>query len=66
MMVGPIDVDLQSFEAAQDPLHFVAGLVDVTAFANESLMGGVVCLVFHHILVIELADGAEMGLRVYD
>lgn len=66
MMVGPIDVDLESFEAAQDPLDFVARLVDVTAFANESLLGSVVCLVFHHILVIELADGAEMSLGIYD
>ena len=65
MMVNPIDVDLKSFEAAQDPLDFIPGLIDVTAFAYQGLLSCLVSLILHHVLKVELADSTEMGLGVY-
>ena len=64
-MVNPIDVDLKSFEAAQDPLDFIPGLINVTAFAYQGLLSCLVCLILHHVLKVELADSTEMGLGVY-
>ena len=64
-MIVPVYVHLEFFEAAEDPLDLIAGLIYVAAFANQSLLCHLVLLVLHHVLIVELAYRTEVSLRVH-
>lgn len=64
-MIVPVYINLKPFEASQNPLYFVPRLIYVTAFAYQGLLCSLIFLIFHHVLIVELAYCAEMSLSIH-